>query len=114
MSKWTGAILILTNLSLISACGEIRRPPPPAQDTDYRRSQIIDRLVPEDGGITPARQRAVIEAILTVMPRVDQRDLPENSNRVRQVLQQANLQELQRIESILPDVERKRQIRGAD
>ena len=85
-----------------------------SQQATERHTEAVDRLVPEDGGIRPSRLRAVIEAIRTVRRDIPQEDLPQNANAVRRVLKTLSQSELNRIETILPAVERRRQERGED
>jgi hypothetical protein len=84
------------------------------QQATERHTEAVDRLVPEDGGIRPSRLRAVIEAIRTVRRDIPQEDLPQDANAVRRVLKTLSQSDLNRIESILPTVERRRQERGED
>ena len=116
MTKRSRALFLVIGFAVISACegidwrGERDQSP---QAVANRRSEIMERLAPEDG-VGPSRLRAEIDAILTVRPDIDRRELPENMNAVRRILNQLSLQDLQRIERILPEIEKKRRLEGAD
>ena len=84
-----------------------------AQATD-ERARIIERLVPEDTPISRTRLAAVAEATATVIKDIDRDRFPRVASGVRNVLRNASLQDLRRIESILPEIERKRKQDGVD
>jgi hypothetical protein len=84
------------------------------EDPAKTRTEIIERLVPEDGVMSRRRLGAVVEATTTVISDLDKRRFPLNANAVREVLQRASLADLRRIEAILPEVEKKRRIEGVD
>ena len=90
--------------------GRVASPEDPAKT----RVEIIERLAPEDGIMSRRRLGAVVEAMTTVMSDLDKQRFPQNSKAVREVLQRASLQDLRRIEAILPQIEKKRQIEGVD
>jgi hypothetical protein len=50
--------------------------------------------------------------VISDLDDLDKRRFPHNVNAVREVLQRASLPDLRRIEAILPEVEKKRQIEG--
>jgi hypothetical protein len=50
----------------------------------------------------------------TVMKDIDKNRFPQNINAVRKVLLDASLQDLRRIERILPEIEKKRKQDGVD
>jgi hypothetical protein len=85
----------------------------PAQAND-ERAQIIERLVPEDTAISRTRLGAVAEATATVIKDIDRDRFPRVASGVRNVLRDASLQDLRRIERILPEIERKRKLEGLD
>jgi hypothetical protein len=85
----------------------------PAQAND-ERAQIIERLVPEDTPISRTRLGAVAEATATVIGDTDRDHFPRVASGVRNVLRDASLQDLRRIERILPEIERKRKLEGVD
>ena len=78
------------------------------------RAQIIERLVPEDTPISRTRLGAVAEATATVIKDMDRDRFPRVASGVRNVLHDASLQDLRRIERILPEIERKRKLDGVD
>jgi hypothetical protein len=82
--------------------------------TTEERARIIDRLVPEDTPISRTRLAAVAEATTTVIKDIDRERFPRVASGVRNVLRDASLQDLRRIESILPEIERKRKQDGVD
>lgn len=85
----------------------------PAQASE-ERAQIIERLVPEDTPISRARLGAVADATAMVIKDIDRDRFPRVASGVRNVLRDASLQDLRRIESILPEIERKRKLDGVD
>ena len=112
----TTSALILA-VSMIGGCVTTRGDSSGSRRTQQqavRHAEAVDRLVPEDGGIRPSRLRAVIEAIRTVRRDIPQENLPQDANAVRRVLKTLSQSDLNRIESILPTVERRRQERGED
>jgi hypothetical protein len=112
MIKTASALLIF--ISIVSTAGcepQFRRPERP-EEVAANRAEIIERLVPE--GSSPRRLGAVIEAMTTVMDIEDKQRFPRNIRAVTQELQKANMQQLRRIERILPEVERRRQREGVD
>ncbi len=78
------------------------------------RARIIERLVPEDTPIPRARLAAAADATATVIKDIDRDRFPRVASGVRNVLRDASLQDLRRIESILPEIERKRKLEGVD
>ena len=84
-----------------------------AQATE-ERARIIERLVPEDTPIPRARLAAVAVATAMVIKDIDRDRFPRVASGVRNVLRDASLQDLRRIESILPEIERKRKLDGVD
>jgi hypothetical protein len=84
-----------------------------AQATE-ERARIIERLVPEDTPIPRTRLAAVADATATVIKDIDRDRFPRVASGVRNVLRDASLQDLRRIESILPEIERKRKLEGLD
>jgi hypothetical protein len=84
-----------------------------AQATE-ERARIIERLVPEDTPISRTRLAAVAEATAMVIKDVDRDRFPRVASGVRNVLRDASLQDLRRIEAILPEIERKRKLDGVD
>jgi hypothetical protein len=85
----------------------------PAQATE-ERARIIERLVPEDSPIPRTRLAAVADATATVIREIDRDRFPRVASGVRNVLRDASLQDLRRIESILPEIERKRKLERID
>lgn len=83
------------------------------QATEERR-RIIENLAPEDASISRSRLAAVVDAMGTVMKDIDKDRFPQNINAVRKVLLDASLQDLRRIERILPEIEKKRKQDGLD
>jgi hypothetical protein len=84
-----------------------------AQATE-ERARIIERLVPEDTPISRTRLAAVACAAATVIKDIDRDRFPRVASGVRNVLRDASLQDLRRIERILPEIERKRKLDGVD
>jgi hypothetical protein len=84
-----------------------------AQATE-ERARIIERLVPEDTPISRTRLAAVADAAATVIKDIDRDRFPRMASGVRNVLRDASLQDLRRIERILPEIERKRKLDGVD
>jgi hypothetical protein len=78
------------------------------------RTRIIERLVPEDTPIPRARLAAVADATATVIREIDRDRFPRVASGVRNVLRDASLQDLRRIESILPEIETTRKLEGLD
>jgi hypothetical protein len=78
------------------------------------RRRIIENLAPEDASISPIRLAAVVDAMGAVMKDIDKNRFPQNINAVRKVLRDASLQDLRRIERILPEIEKKRKQDGVD
>ena len=112
MIKIVSALIIF--LSIVSTAGcepQFRRPERP-EEVAATRAQIIEQLAPE--GASSRRLGAVIEAMTTVMDIEDKQRFPRNIRAVTQELQKANLQQLRRIERILPEIERRRQKEGVD
>ena len=83
------------------------------QATEERR-RIIENLAPEDASISRSRLAAVVDAMGTVLKDIDKNRFPKNINAVRKVLLDASLQDLRRIERILPEIEKKRKQDGVD
>ena len=117
----TYRILALASLrALVAACGGLgdrgrfeRGTISQAQATE-ERAQIIERLVPEDTPISRTRLAAVADATAMVIKDLDRDRFPRVASGVRNVLRDASLQDLRRIESILPEIERKRKLDGVD
>ena len=117
----TYRILALASLlALVAACGGLgdrdrfeRETISRAQVTE-ERAQIIERLVPEDTPISRTRLAAVADATAMVIKDIDRDRFPRVASGVRNVLRDASLQDLRRIESILPEIERKRKLDGVD
>ena len=108
-----GLVLAVTMLACGTGGGfdrgrEVRR------EADLRHAEAVDRLVPEDGAMRPARLRAVIEAIRTVRPDIPEDELPVNYRAVRRIMKDMSYAELRRVEAILPSVEKRRRERGDD
>ena len=104
--------------SMAGACAGGRREfydnsPAAQKDTAARHAEAVDRLLPEDG-VTLPQLRTLIEAIMTVRRDIPKEELPQNINAVRHVLQGMSLSDLRRVQSILPDIERRRRAEGAD
>jgi hypothetical protein len=112
MIKTVSALIIFITIVSTAGCEpQFRRPERP-KEVAANRAEIIERLVPE--GSSPRRLGAVIEAMTTVMDIEDKQRFPRNIRAVTQELQKANMQQLRRIERILPEVERRRQREGVD
>ena len=112
MIQWTRIFLILS-FGLLSACGGTGdRTRVSASRTQQQfakeRAEIIERLVPEDGRIIRRKLNTIREAITTVS-KIPDIDIPEDAFKVRQVLNQRSLRDLQQIESIVSEAERKRE-----
>jgi hypothetical protein len=84
------------------------------QETREERARIIESLAPEDALISRIRLAAVVDAMATVIKDVDKDRFPQTVSAVRQVLRDASLQDLRRIERILPEVEKRRKQEGID
>ena len=106
--------MLVVSLSLLSACGGIERRALSEEQARMARSDTIERLAPEDGGITRRQLRVLNDAILTVRRDLKPRDLPEDIRRVREVLKETSLRDLHEIERILPEVEKRRKLEGLD
>jgi len=112
MIKMVSALIIFISIVSTSGCEpQFRRPERP-EEVAASRAEIIERLVPE--GASTRRLGAVIEAMTTVMDIEDIQRFPRNIRAITQELQKANLQQLRRIERILPEIERRRQREGVD
>lgn len=84
------------------------------RQTVEERARIIESLAPEDTPISRTRLAAVVEAMATLIKDIDKDRFPRLVSAVRKVLQDASLQDLRRIERILPEIERKRKLEGVD
>jgi hypothetical protein len=100
-------------LAFMTACSGLGGRPRFDHANDAR-AQIIERLVPEDTAISRTRLGAVAEATATVIKDIDRDRFPRVASGVRNVLRDASLQDLRRIERILPEIERKRKLEGLD
>jgi hypothetical protein len=109
-----GLVLAMTILACGTGGGSFDRGPDAKREANLRHAEAVDRLVPEEGGMRPARLRAVIEAIRTVRPDIPEDDLPVNYRAVRRVMKDMSYAELRRVEEILPSVEKRRSERGDD
>jgi len=112
MIKMVSALIIFISIVSTPGCEpQFRRAERP-EEVAASRTEIIERLVPE--GTSTARLGAVIEAMTTVMDIEDKQRFPRNIRAITQELQKANLQQLRRIERILPEIERRRKREGVD
>lgn len=84
------------------------------RQTVEERARIIESLAPEDTPISRTRLAAVVEAMATLIKDIDKDRFPRLVSAVRKVLQDASLQDLRRIERILPEIEKKRKLEGVD
>ena len=84
------------------------------QQATEERARILETLAPEDTPMSRTRLAVVVDAMSTVIKDVDKNRFPQNVNAVRKVLRDASLQDLRRIERILPEIERKRKLEGVD
>lgn len=115
MSRVAMISALILAVSAMSGCAAGGSSSPSGrQQAASRQAEAVDRLVPEDGGIRPARLRAVIESIRTVRRDIPAEDLPQDVNAVRRVLKTLSPSDLNRVEAILPEVERRRNERGED
>ena len=94
--------------------GGFDREAPSERQTVEERARIIESLAPEDTPISRTRLAAVVEAMATVIKDIDKDRFPRLVSAVRKVLRDASLQDLKRIERILPEIERKRKLEGVD
>lgn len=84
------------------------------RQTADERTDIIERLLPEDSFLSKTKFSALVEAVTTVIKDIDKKTFQHTGGAVREVLNKASLQELRRIERILPEVERRRKLQGVD
>ncbi len=112
MKKWP--LMFVVSLLLASGCGGVRqdeflgRRALSEEEVRIRRSDIIERLAPEDGGINRRTLGALVEAVLTVRKDLKPREVPEEINGVRQILRETSLRDLEKIERILPELVKNR------
>src|SRR5437773_12277717 len=112
MIKMVSALIIFISIVSTPGCEpQFRRAERP-DEVAASRTEIIERLVPE--GTSTAKLGAVIEAMTTMMDIENKQQFPKNIKTITQELQKANLQQLRRIERILPEIERKRQKKKID
>ncbi len=106
MVRWS-YILILGVLLVASCQVTVRTERQGASQREIaeRRDDILDRLIP-DGRIPPdsKRRRALVDATATVIKNVDKGDLRESVTETKRVLRGASLEELERIEALLPEM----------
>jgi hypothetical protein len=98
------ALAMLTICSLTAGCyisGSGGRP----EQIAATRAEIIDRLAPEEG-TSRRRLAAVIKAMTTVMDIENERRFPLDIRAVRLELRKASLEQLRRIERMVPEIER--------
>lgn len=118
VKKWM--FMFVVSFLLVSACGGIGRDnlfgrrALSEEEAKKARADIIERLASEDQGINRRQLRVLNDAILTVRKDLKPRDLPEDIRRVREVLKETSLRDLQEIERILPEVEKRRKLEGLD
>ena len=104
MIRWS-SILILSVLFVSSCQATVRTERQGAyqRDTAERRTEILDRLMPD--GRIPAdskRRRALVDATAAVIKNVDKDDLRESVSKTQRVLNGASLDDLERIDALFP------------
>jgi hypothetical protein len=120
MRKFVLTTLLMIGVSFVIACGEIRggeyrgREPGSREENPINRNARIERLLPEDGVTSPSHLGALIEAMRTVRPDIPKEELPLNGNAVRRVLNEMSVRDLDRVEAILPRIEKRRQAEGRE
>ena len=109
-----GLVLAMIVLACGAGGGGFDRGPDAKREANLRHAEAIDRLVPEEGILRPARLRAIIEAIRTVRPDIPEKELPADLRAIRRVMKDMSYAELRQVEAILPSVEKRRRERGDD
>lgn len=107
MNKVISAFVMLVSLSLTGCETYNSRSAERPQQIAAARLELIDRLVPEEG-TSRRRLAAVIKAMTTVMDVENERRFPMDIRAVRLELRKASLEQLRRIERMVPEIERER------
>lgn len=106
MIKMIFALAMLTSFSLTAGCetyiSGLGETPDQIAAT---KAEIIDRLAPAEG-TSRRRLAAVIKAMTTVMDVENEQRFPRDIRAVRIELRKARLEQLRRIERIVPEIER--------
>ena len=111
MTRWFGVFLI-ASLGVITACGGHRNgyfgSRGDGRPISIERSEIVEKLVPEDGRVNRRKLDTVVQAITTVT-KIPNRDIPEDAYGVRQTLLKLSYRDLREIDFIVSEAEAKRE-----
>lgn len=105
------AVFFVASLTLAGACeigyrGGLGSPDRRSLEIAQRREAILERLIPEDG-LSGSKRRVLVEATAIVIKDVDKSELRESFSKTRSVLKKASLEDLERIEALLPEIREK-------
>jgi len=118
MKRSTWVLTMMVAGLLVNGCGtnrvSTRSKAAQTQQASALHRDTIERIVPEDAPMTRERLNATIEAVRTVQRDIPQEELPFDGNAVRKVLQDFSQSELDRVESLIPGIEKRRRAQGLD
>lgn len=115
MNRWLIPLVTLCSVNIVTGCGSgrIGDSREAAREARVIHQEKIDNLVPE-GGVGRRRLPAIIEAMRTVRKDISKEELPQDSGAARRVLRKFTIAEIDRVEAILPVIEKRRRDEGLD